>query len=794
MKFLTKAYQRKPKMRLMLIAGIILVIPKIFSASVPSDHFFLNFGCWLAVMLSFSMEDAYPHSVRGVINFIIGIYPFICAMVGDATRITGTHTLSLAPSLQFIFGEDFVDFGIFIGGIVLGVCALLVDTAWNPEKYSESKYFKLVFESDENRYQMGRMVAVAVMVNCYLAIRRYNSNKKRDADEVGLLKLNNDLKIALQEKENYILRFSHEIRNPLNSLLGNIDLLTETNQDPKSKIMLCDAKVCGEILLQLLNNILDSAKIGIGKLEVAPKQTRVKEFFERFWTVASEMIRSKSLYGALHLHEHVPDCLMIDNHRMMQIMINLISNATKFTDRGFVTIHVSFVEETDVKHVNLSPSYLSIDENSPDSEELSRLYTGHDLLEKGADSFKVLNFRKKRFGSMETMQTSSPTRKGESAKKVGFLRIEVNDSGCGIESSKLCQLFNKFSQVNDESTKRQIGTGLGLWITKELVELLKGDIRVFSVVGMGTNFSLAVKTETASMPQVNSQASEVTLTKKPSIGSRGKTRVLVMEDNPYNQEINRKFLTELGVSEVVIAPHGKEGVEVFRQMGRNYFDFIISDLDMPVMDGVAACKEIRTIEKTKGWVPRPIVILTGHSNNSIKNLCLSDGGGVHASRFYSKPASFNTFKDLVSELTKNKLKKNITNNLDFHVLVVDDDAFNLKMMADMASRCKCKVITATNGKIAVDQYQKYHQRVLLIFMDCEMPIMDGIESTRRILEEHSKLLNGNRQIVKIIGLTGHHDEKIQQRCRESGMADVLIKPIDFRKLDSMIKAFKNSLI
>jgi CheY-like chemotaxis protein len=267
-----------------------------------------------------------------------------------------------------------------------------------------------------------------------------------------------------------------------------------------------------------------------------------------------------------------------------------------------------------------------------------------------------------------------------------------------------------------------------------------------------------------------------------------------MEDNPYNQEVNRKFLMQLGIT-ASVACNGLEGVKIYKEKGEDYFDFIISDLDMPVMDGFAACKEIRSIEEQHNWHQCPIAVLTGHANDAMRIKCVNEEYGINAFRFFPKPVLFEAFKEM-AEFVSNMKQQGVelalpSMNPEFGVLVADDDAFNRKLMSDIISKFNCKVYTASNGRVAFEEYLKNQKNIFLVLMDCEMPVMNGIDSTRMILESEKQRVNSEGGfLVKILGLTGFCDEMTKKRCLENGMIDVITKPIDINTLKDLIEKYR----
>lgn len=763
---------------------------KLYDYLNDTEYFSHNILICTIISISCAIEGWSPRVSRTCLLGSLGLFPVFNCHLGDAARVQAVVSFFLGPSINFVYGKDYLDFAAYILSTIVGLLIITYEVINYPEIFSGSVFAPLI-QNKYSRFQVIFMVCMTILLSVVITVHRNSITAKQENYEKQILSANRSLKNTLQEKENLILQFSHEIRNPLNSLLGNVNLLSDMVKVPKHKQMLKDSKVCGEILLQLLNNILDSAKMSIGQLETASRPTNIKEFLQKFWIVGSEMTQKKKIHGMLYCDSEIPEHLQIDDHRLMQIMINLASNATKFTEQGSVTIHVEFVETSDIKDIDMRPQHLTIRHSFYGGSDVNLRGNDLDIQELCDKSFEFLGFEKKAFTKRGFMYPPSKTLISQSSmqslaanqfrKKSGFLRIEVSDTGCGMSPERLQKLFTKFGQVNEDNMKRQIGTGLGLWITKKLVNLMQGDIQVYSEVGQGSCFIFAIKTENHYVSPCPTQSlkSETSIM---NYGEHRTQRALIMEDIPYNQEINKHFLKQLGVDEVCIASNGAEGVEIYNSKGSGYFNLILSDMDMPVMNGVDACNGIRKTEKLKEWSPCPIVVLTGHASRSLQDECTSTDGLIRAHRFLCKPAGFESLKTTLKELG---ICQKRGSEAVKTVLIVDDDAFNCNIISEIVTRCDYKVMTANNGEQAINIFKKHKKEISLVFMDCEMPVMDGFESTHQIITEHE--FDEDPYEVTIIGLTGHTGADIEQKCIKSGMQKVLTKPIDPSVIQNIVK-------
>lgn len=572
-----------------------------------------------------------------------------------------------------------------------------------------------------------------------------------------------ELNELIKQKETFILRFSHEIRNPLNSLLGNIDLAKESIKDESVREMIEDAKVSGEILLQLLNNILDSSKIDSGKLEISYISCNIREFLEKMWLVTHDIIRKKKLYGSVYVGNSIPTYVKIDPHRIMQIILNMTTNAAKFTDRGSVKWYVDFLSVDTLGEKEMEPWYFSAHssdyEGNYDTEEIPC-----DIDEKALCDYDILDISKKKF-----KKYNGATMQGDGEMN-GYLRFEIVDTGCGMTQSSLRNLFKKFEQVSEESSKRQIGTGLGLWITKEIAEMMNGKIEVYSKKNFGSCFVIALKTE--AVVKNSSIMKLPTLNNLPSLNCK---KALVVDENAYNQDLIKRYLRKSNIEDIIALQNGLEAVDIFQKRGNGHFNFITITLNLVAFDGKKTIKLIRDHEKKENWKPIKIIVISPCLNEKEKKEFLNPNGLLRADLYLEMPISLEIIQKSISELEK----KDIQN---LAVLVAEDDFFNLNLLGNFMEKIGVQCLKAKNGEEAISLYTQQSDKIALILMDCEMPVVDGFTAAREI----SKRLKLAKRKVFIYGLTGHTEEQYRARCKEAGMQDMLTKPIDFPSLKQLV--------
>ena len=272
---------------------------------------------------------------------------------------------------------------------------------------------------------------------------------------------------------------------------------------------------------QGVNNVLDTGKSDIGNLEVNPVVTNIHELFQRGWTICHELIRRKGLTGHLKISRKMPLKLLIDGQKINQILLNLIGNAVKFTDSGSITVTVQWLQFDSLCEKCFYPiPYDDTDEGVFDRQDnMYRISLSRDMCL--SSEYLVFSNERKKFNVDELSYSEE--------KSKGMLKIIIKDTGCGMNQDSVKKLFQKFSQVSDDASKRQIGTGLGLYITKEICNKMGGDIRVYSKPGVGSTFIACIPS--TSVP-AKREALDVGFIK--SVFLQKKAKAIVADDSPFN--------------------------------------------------------------------------------------------------------------------------------------------------------------------------------------------------------------------------------------------------------------------
>ena len=442
-------------------------------------------------------------------------------------------------------------------------------------------------------------------------------------------KLTKEVVQAMNAKDSFVSSLSHEVRNVLNSLNGSVDFLLSVLKDSPHLQILKNAKMSGEILLNLVSNALDAAKIRADKLELSYDHANFEDVVKKAFIINSENLKSKNITAKAFIDSHIPKNLWIDSGRLLQILMNLMSNSLKFTPRGGqIKVHVQWCtledknlldplsDENSPETQTHIPSAVSVAriENSDESllefnsaeeqirhNNLAQLQSLSSLEARGSQISHNLLFTTENC-QIQRVGDSIGTHYKNSIHESGFLKVQVSDTGCGIAKENISKLFEMYIQADHSISSNYGGTGLGLWICKQLCYKMLGDITVYSQPSVGTKFVFYI-------PADNIQKDS-----EGKILLHEKINALVADDYDFNRDLHKLLLEREGV-QVTLANNGLEAVQRYKEKGDGYYDFIFMDLSMPLMDGFAATKEIRRWEEFNGLKRSIIYFVSGEYFN-----------------------------------------------------------------------------------------------------------------------------------------------------------------------------------
>jgi len=506
---------------------------------------------------------------------------------------------------------------------------------------------------------------------------------------------------AARLKSDFLAQMSHELRSPLNAILGFTELLQATPLDRHQKDHMDKVQAAARHLLMIINDVLDLSKVEAGKLRIESMPFTLVSVIKPAIDAVSAAAAEKGVELVVHVDPAVPQPLLGDPLRITQILMNYLSNALKFTGTGHI--------------------YLTV---TPDPD--------------------------------------------------GRLRFAVQDTGIGMSADQIARLFHTFTQAEDSTARLYGGTGLGLAICRQLASLMGGEVGVESVPGQGSTFWAVLPLPPA--PARRGAAPRRTTTLRDR-------RILIVDDNPHAAHANAALLSQHG-ARITIASSGAEAVLLATRARSDGTPFaaILVDQTMPAPDRIQTAHDLRN---ALGNAP-PMILMSQRGGRHAVDMAFAEG----FADLLTKPVEPDILIDRVSAALRGRRNPprgaagagepvqppaaaSPAPDKPFHglrALVVDDNPMNAEIAAALLARQGLSTHTAGNGAEALDILQT--DAFDIILMDTQMPLMDGLEATRRI-----RALPGNRGRVPVIGLSGAAGDQDRSDGLAAGMDDYLVKPV-----------------
>lgn len=403
-------------------------------------------------------------------------------------------------------------------------------------------------------------------------------NLKKETSD--LRKENQKLKKAVLQAENasqsksaFLSHMSHDIRTPLNGIIGMADIAIK-NFDDQEKVLACMQKIdsSSKHLLALINDILDMSRIENGKMAINHEPMDMREIVNNCASIAESLLAQRNVEFVRGFGIFRHPALVGDELRLRQVLINILGNAIKFTpDGGKIFFY---------------------------ARELSEKY-------------------------------------GKTA-----YQFEIEDTGIGMKEDFLERIWDSFTQENTGNCNGQKGTGLGMAITKKLVDLMGGVIKVKSELGVGSKFTLEINFDIGEKQKITETA------KESEIALNG-MKVLLVEDNELNMEIAKTILEDEGIH-VITAENGQIAVNTFNNCPKGAFDAILMDVRMPVMDGLSAAKTIRSLPRPDAATV-PIIAMTADAYEEDMQKTAEAGMDAHLTKPVNQDELLQTLKTLYNK-------------------------------------------------------------------------------------------------------------------------------------------------